>query len=98
MHRAYEQPGVSAALALPETNKLRGRDLITAIALGYEISCRVGSVCSSELHQRGFHPTGCSPHSARRILRRRFCASMPKQWRGPPVLPAALRWGSSNAE
>jgi 2-methylcitrate dehydratase PrpD len=51
-------PAVSAALAISETTKVSGRDLITAIAVGNEISCRVGSVASGELHKRGFHPTG----------------------------------------
>ncbi|HEY2843501.1 MAG TPA: MmgE/PrpD family protein [Bryobacteraceae bacterium] len=51
-------PAVAAALALSEFAAVSGRDLITAIALGNEISCRVGSVSSGELHKRGFHPTG----------------------------------------
>ena len=51
-------PAVAAALALAETRLISGRDFITAIALGNEISCRVGSVSSGELHKRGFHPTG----------------------------------------
>jgi 2-methylcitrate dehydratase PrpD len=51
-------PAVAAALALCEFAEVSGRDLITAIAIGNEISCRVGSVSSGELHQRGFHPTG----------------------------------------
>jgi 2-methylcitrate dehydratase PrpD len=51
-------PAVAAALALSEFAVVTGRDLITAIALGNEISCRVGSVSSGELHKRGFHPTG----------------------------------------
>ncbi len=51
-------PAVAAALALSEFTLVTGRDLITAIALGNEISCRVGSVSSGELHKRGFHPTG----------------------------------------
>jgi 2-methylcitrate dehydratase PrpD len=51
-------PAVAAALALSEFSPVSGRDLITAIALGNEISCRVGSVSSGELHKRGFHPTG----------------------------------------
>ncbi len=51
-------PAVAAALALSEVRATSGRDLITAIALGNEISCRVGSVSSGELHKRGFHPTG----------------------------------------
>ena len=51
-------PAVSAALALAEITPVSGRDLITAIALGNEISCRVGSVASGQFHKRGFHPTG----------------------------------------
>ena len=51
-------PAVSAALALSEYTDVSGRDLITAIAVGNEISCRVGNVSSGELHKRGFHPTG----------------------------------------
>jgi 2-methylcitrate dehydratase PrpD len=52
-------PAVAAALALAESAPpVCGRDLITAIALGNEISCRVGSVASGQFHKRGFHPTG----------------------------------------
>jgi 2-methylcitrate dehydratase PrpD len=51
-------PAVAAALALSEFTPVSGRDLITAIAIGNEIACRVGSVSSGELHKRGFHPTG----------------------------------------
>lgn len=51
-------PAVAAALALAEFTPVSGRELITAIAIGNEVSCRVGSVSSGELHKRGFHPTG----------------------------------------
>jgi 2-methylcitrate dehydratase PrpD len=51
-------PAVAAALALSEYTEVSGRDLLTAIAIGNEISCRVGCVSSGELHKRGFHPTG----------------------------------------
>jgi len=51
-------PAVAAALALSEFTPVSGRDFLTAIAIGNEISCRVGSVSSGELHKRGFHPTG----------------------------------------
>lgn len=51
-------PAVAAALALSEYTAVSGRDLLTAIAIGNEISCRTGSVSSGELHKRGFHPTG----------------------------------------
>ena len=51
-------PAVAAGLALADTRPLTGRNLITAIAVANEISCRVGSVASGEFHKRGFHPTG----------------------------------------
>src|SRR5579863_8948814 len=52
-------PAVAAALALSEyLRPVSGRNLITAIAVGNEISCRVGSVASGQFHKRGFHPTG----------------------------------------
>jgi 2-methylcitrate dehydratase PrpD len=51
-------PAVAAALALGEVRNAPGRDVIAAIAVGNEISCRVGCVSSGELHKRGFHPTG----------------------------------------
>jgi 2-methylcitrate dehydratase PrpD len=49
---------VAAGLAVSETVPVSGRELIVAIAVGNEVSCRVGSVSSGELHKRGFHPTG----------------------------------------
>jgi 2-methylcitrate dehydratase PrpD len=51
-------PAVAASLALSETQPISGRDLILAIAIANEISCRVGSVASGQFHRRGFHPTG----------------------------------------
>lgn len=40
------------------TSPVSGRDLITAIAIGNEISCRVGSVSPGQFHRLGFHPSG----------------------------------------
>ncbi len=51
-------PAVAAALAIAETRAITGRDLITAIAIGNEISCRAGSVAPGQFHRRGFHPSG----------------------------------------
>jgi len=51
-------PAVAASLAIAETRTVTGRDLILAIAIANEISCRVGSVSSGQFHRRGFHPTG----------------------------------------
>lgn len=51
-------PSVAAALALAERKPVTGADLITAIAIGNEISCRVGCVAPGQFHRRGFHPTG----------------------------------------
>jgi 2-methylcitrate dehydratase PrpD len=51
-------PATATAFALAESNRISGPDLITAIAIGNEISCRVGSVAPGQFHRRGFHPTG----------------------------------------
>lgn len=51
-------PSVAAALALAEREDVSGRDLIAAIAVGNEVSCRIGSVAPGQFHRRGFHPTG----------------------------------------
>jgi 2-methylcitrate dehydratase PrpD len=51
-------PAVAAAFALAESIRFSGADLITAIAIGNEISCRVGSVSPGQFHRRGYHPTG----------------------------------------
>jgi 2-methylcitrate dehydratase PrpD len=51
-------PAVAAALALSEVGAVSGKDLITAVALANEVSCRVGVVSAGEFHRRGFHPTG----------------------------------------
>ena len=51
-------PVVAAALGLSQLQPLSGRDVIRAIAVGNEVSCRVGSVSVGQFHKRGFHPTG----------------------------------------
>jgi 2-methylcitrate dehydratase PrpD len=51
-------PSVAAALALADAGRITGRELITAIAVGNEISCRTGSVAPGQFHRRGFHPSG----------------------------------------
>jgi 2-methylcitrate dehydratase PrpD len=51
-------PAVSAALAVAELGPVSGQDLIAAIAVGNEISCRVGSVAPGQFHRLGYHPTG----------------------------------------
>jgi 2-methylcitrate dehydratase PrpD len=51
-------PAVAAALAIADTTRVSGRDLIAAIAIGNEISCRAGSVSPGQFHRRGFHPSG----------------------------------------
>lgn len=51
-------PAVAAALALADEHKASGKAIVTAIALGNEMSCRVGSVTPQQFHKRGFHPSG----------------------------------------
>ena len=51
-------PSVAAALALADFAPRSGREVIAAIAVGNEISCRIGSIAPGQFHRRGFHPTG----------------------------------------
>jgi 2-methylcitrate dehydratase PrpD len=51
-------PSVATALALSEVVPMSGRDLVAAVAVGSEVSCRVGSVSPGQFHRLGFHPTG----------------------------------------
>src|SRR5262249_16984092 len=41
-----------------EYGSVSGKELITSVAIGNELSCRVGSVAPGQFHRRGFHPTG----------------------------------------
>lgn len=53
-------PGVSiipAALAEAETKMASGTDLLTALAVGYEVTCRLGTALSDKAYARGFHNT-----------------------------------------
>ncbi|MGI6852119.1 MmgE/PrpD family protein [Mesorhizobium sp. 1B3] len=53
-------PGVTvipAALAVAEETHATGRALMEAIAIGYEIACRVGGSLGEATYARGFHPT-----------------------------------------
>lgn len=60
-HRyANGHPGVvtiPAAVALAERGGLDGRDLITAVVIGYEIFIRLGRSINPSLLSRGFHTT-----------------------------------------
>jgi 2-methylcitrate dehydratase PrpD len=51
-------PAVAMALAIAGARPVSGHDLILAVALSNEVSCRVGSVVPGQFHRRGFHPTG----------------------------------------
>jgi len=49
---------VPAALAACEAANGDGRSFLTALALGMEVSIRLGLVAPGAFHDRGFHPTG----------------------------------------
>jgi 2-methylcitrate dehydratase PrpD len=51
-------PVASAALALAEHQHLSGRQLIDALVLGIDVSCRVGNMMYPEHYDRGWHITG----------------------------------------
>jgi 2-methylcitrate dehydratase PrpD len=49
---------VPAPLALAEREGAGGRDLVTAVVVGYELSNRVGDAFLGTQYYEGFHPTG----------------------------------------
>jgi 2-methylcitrate dehydratase PrpD len=52
---------VPVALALAEANpSLSGRDIVTALTLGYEVGLRIGNAATTALFLNGFHPQGTS--------------------------------------
>lgn len=50
-------PVVVAALAMAEACGASGRDLLTAVAVGNEITCRIGVAAPGEFYKSGYHPT-----------------------------------------
>ena len=51
-------PVASALLALAETNRATGRDVIDALVLGVDVECRIGNCMYPEHYDRGWHITG----------------------------------------
>jgi 2-methylcitrate dehydratase PrpD len=45
-------------IALAESQRACGRDLVTAFVAGYETACRLGAALSPGHYDRGFHSTG----------------------------------------
>lgn len=48
---------IPAALAIAEGTDATGADLLVALAVGYEVCCRIGAALGHGAYQRGFHPT-----------------------------------------
>jgi len=51
-------PMVATALAVGETVKASGEQVIAAVAGGNELTCRIGLVAPQQFHKVGFHPSG----------------------------------------
>jgi 2-methylcitrate dehydratase PrpD len=63
---------VNAALAAGEESRSSGKELITAVVIGYEIACRLAlALGPHSSHEMGFHPTGtCATFAASAIIGR----------------------------
>jgi 2-methylcitrate dehydratase PrpD len=63
---------VTSAIAAGEENGSSGKDLITAVVIGYEIACRLAMALGPHSsHEMGFHPTGtCATFSSSAIVGR----------------------------
>ena len=55
----HSAPGtIGAALALVEHQRCTGKELLTAIVLGYEVGVRISRSISPSHASKGYHPTG----------------------------------------
>jgi 2-methylcitrate dehydratase PrpD len=50
-------PVAAPVLALAETHRLSGRDVLTAVILGVDVACRIGNAVSPRHYARGWHIT-----------------------------------------
>jgi 2-methylcitrate dehydratase PrpD len=50
-------PVIPAVLALAEQHTITGQRVVSATAVGYEVTCRVGAALGQTPYDRGFHPT-----------------------------------------
>ena len=48
---------IPTALALGEAEKIRGKDFLEAVVLGYEVMTRIGMASNGQFQDRGFHVT-----------------------------------------
>jgi 2-methylcitrate dehydratase PrpD len=56
---------VPAVLALAESERLGGREALTALVAGYEAMIRIGMAAPGRFHERGWHATAvCGPFGA----------------------------------
>jgi 2-methylcitrate dehydratase PrpD len=51
-------PVIGASLPIADAHDLAGLRLIAAVAIGNELTCRLGLVAPGKFHDNGFHPTG----------------------------------------
>jgi 2-methylcitrate dehydratase PrpD len=51
-------PVIAATLPIAHARQCSGRGIITAVAIGNEMTCRLGLAAPGKFHQNGFHPTG----------------------------------------
>jgi hypothetical protein len=65
-HHPSGRPVASALLALAEVTGASGREVIDALVLGIDVSCRLGNCIYPEHYDRGWHITGSTGRSAPR--------------------------------
>ena len=51
-------PAVAVAVAMAEATNVSGARLLTGVAAGIELNCRLGMVAPGAFHEAGQHPTG----------------------------------------
>lgn len=83
---------VNCALAAAEETDATGKELVTAVVIGYEIACRLAMALGPHSsHEMGFHPTGtCATFAGSAIIGR-------LRGSGPGVIENAMGLNGSQA-
>src|SRR6185312_6697637 len=90
---------VPVALALAEADRtLTGRDIVTAVTLGYEVGLRIGNAATTSLLLNGFHPQGTTGAFVAAAIAGRLLKLDPEQMQNALGIAGSLGAGLTAAQ
>jgi 2-methylcitrate dehydratase PrpD len=90
-------PVASAVLALAEQRGAPGRDVIDALVLGIDVSCRIGNAMYPDHYDRGWHITGSTGTLGAAAGCARILSSIRSRRRWRSASPRRSRWACASS-